>query len=126
MLDVDVGELLFNAASDALAQMEVGFKSHHALTVVLASEGYPKSAVKGRKITGAEVALDDSSTWISHAGTALDDSGNLVSSGGRVLSVTSIAASLEEAQRSAYQRLGQIHLAGSHHRTDIGHRALRS
>ena len=126
LLDVDVGNLLFNAASDALAQMEVGFKPHHALTVVLASEGYPKSAAKGRKITGAEVALDDSSTWISHAGTALDDSGNLVSSGGRVLSVTSIAASLEEAQRSAYQRLGQIHLVGSHHRTDIGHRALRS
>ena len=122
----DVGELLFKAASDELNQMNVEFNDAHALTVVLASEGYPKSAVKGRPILGADTSLDSNATWVSHAGTTLDDDGQLISSGGRVLSVTSVATSLHEAQAMSYQRLSQIQLEGSHHRKDIGHRALDS
>ena len=106
--------------------MNVEFKDAHALTVVLASEGYPKSAVKGRTIVGADPSLDSNATWVSHAGTTLDDDGQLISSGGRVLSVTSVAKSLHEAQALSYQRLSQIQLEGSHHRKDIGHRALES
>ena len=107
-------------------QMHIEFKDEHALTVVLASEGYPKSAVKGRAILGADASLDSNATWVSHAGTTLDDDGQLISSGGRVLSVTSVAKSLHEAQALSYQRLSQIQLDGSHHRKDIGHRALDS
>ena len=53
-----------------------------------------------------------------------DEEGNLVSSGGRVLSVTSVAETLQKAHDLSYQRLQQIRLEGSHYRTDIGHRAL--
>ena len=120
----DVGELLYGAATDKLSHAVVSFKSQHALTVVLASEGYPKSAVKGRKILGAERSLDTSTTWVSHAGTAADGQGNIVSSGGRVLSVTSVSDSLQNARDLSYARIQQIQLEGSHHRTDIGHRAL--
>ncbi|MGA0331697.1 MAG: phosphoribosylamine--glycine ligase [Candidatus Poseidoniaceae archaeon] len=120
----DVGELLYGAATDKLSQAVVSFKSQHALTVVLASEGYPKSAVKGRKILGVERSLDTPSTWVSHAGTAADGQGNIVSSGGRVLSVTSVSDSLQNARDLSYARIQQIQLQGSHHRTDIGHRAL--
>jgi len=120
----DVGELLYGAATDKLSHAVVSFKSQHALTVVLASEGYPKSAVKGRKILGAERSLDTSTTWVSHAGTAADGQGNIVSSGGRVLSVTSVSDSLQNARDLSYARIQQIQLQGSHHRTDIGHRAL--
>lgn len=124
LIDGDVGELLYGAASDQLSEAVVSFKSQHALTVVLASEGYPKSAVKGRKILGVERSLDTSSTWVSHAGTTSDEQGNIVSSGGRVLSVTSVSDSLQNARDLSYARIQQIQLEGSHHRTDIGHRAL--
>ncbi|MGB1793781.1 MAG: phosphoribosylamine--glycine ligase, partial [Candidatus Poseidoniaceae archaeon] len=124
LIDGDVGELLYGAASDQLSKAVVSFKSQHALTVVLASEGYPKSAVKGRKILGVERSLDTSSTWVSHAGTSSDEQDNIVSSGGRVLSVTSVSDSLQNARDLSYARIQQIQLEGSHHRTDIGHRAL--
>ena len=124
LIDSDVGEILFGAANDQLANMNVSFKNQHALTVVLASEGYPQSAIKGRTIDGVNTSQDSRSTWISHAGTGLDSEGNLVSTGGRVLSVTSVAESLEKARDMSYHRLSEIDLDGSHHRLDIGHRAL--
>lgn len=126
LIEGDVGDLLFKAANDQLSEVRVEFKSHHALTVVLASEGYPKSAIKGRRIFGADVTLDSNTTWVSHAGTALDGDGELISSGGRVLSITSVAETLQKAQVLSYQRLSQIQLEGAHHRKDIGHRALGS
>ena len=124
LIDGDVGELLYAASNDKLSSLKVAFHPHHALTVVLASEGYPQSAIKGRIIFGAEHAEDTQETWISHAGTARDEEDNLVSSGGRVLSVTSVAETLQKAHDLSYQRLQQIRLEGSHYRTDIGHRAL--
>ncbi|MDP6866831.1 MAG: phosphoribosylamine--glycine ligase [Candidatus Poseidoniaceae archaeon] len=124
LVDGDVGELLYGAATDQISNMDVSFKSQHALTVVLASEGYPQSAIKGRLIHGADQRSDTSETWVSHAGTALDEQGNLISSGGRVLSVTSVSETLQKARELSYQRLSQIQLEGSHHRLDIGHRAL--
>ncbi|MEC7167430.1 MAG: phosphoribosylamine--glycine ligase [Candidatus Thermoplasmatota archaeon] len=124
LIDGDVGEFLYGAATDQLSDVSVSFKLQHALTVVLASEGYPKSAIKGRKIHGIERSNDTPSTWVSHAGTAVDEQGDIVSSGGRVLSVTSISDSLQHAHDLSYARIGCIQLEGSHHRTDIGHRAL--
>ena len=124
LIDGDVGELLYSASKDQLSSLEVAFHTRHALTVVLASEGYPQSAIKGRIIHGADHGSDISETWVSHAGTARDEENNLVSSGGRVLSVTSVAETLQKAHDLSYQRLQQIRLEGSHYRTDIGHRAL--
>ena len=124
LIDGDVGELLYAASNDQLSSLKVAFHPHHALTVVLASEGYPQSAIKGRIILGAEHADDTQVTWISHAGTARDEEDNLVSSGGRVLSVTSVAETLQKAHDLSYQRMQHIQLDGSHYRTDIGHRAL--
>ena len=72
------------------------------------------------------MTLDSNTTWVSHAGTALDGDGELISSGGRVLSITSVAETLQKAQVLSYQRLSQIQLEGAHHRKDIGHRALGS
>lgn len=124
LVDGDVGELLYATSTDQLSTLEVTFHSKHALTVVLASEGYPQSAIKGRIISGAEHSKDTAETWVSHAGTALDEEHNLISSGGRVLSVTSVAETLQKAHDLSYGRLRHIQLEGSHHRTDIGHRAL--
>lgn len=120
----DVGELLFAAATDSLDQYTISFHDKHCLTVVLAAEGYPQSAIKGRVISGAEIGDDTDDAWVSHAGTGRDDSQQLISTGGRVLATTAIATSLREARARSYQRLQTISLQGSHHRSDIGHRAL--
>ena len=120
----DVGELLYAAATDSLESSSVSFHDMHCLTVVLASEGYPQSAVKGRIILGAERAGDSDDAWVSHAGTGTDDSNRLISTGGRVLATTAIASSLAKARAHSYQRMETISLQGSHHRNDIGHRAL--
>jgi phosphoribosylamine---glycine ligase len=90
-----------------------------AVTVVVAAEGYPGPPRVGDVITGAEGA------GVLHAGTRRRDDGAVVSSGGRVLSVVGTGADLLAARQEAYRRLEQVHLAGSHHRTDIALRAAQ-
>jgi phosphoribosylamine--glycine ligase len=90
-----------------------------AVTVVVAAEGYPGPPRLGDVISGAEA------TGVLHAGTRRRDDGAVVSSGGRVLSVVGTGPDLLAARREAYERLEQVHLAGSHHRTDIALRAAQ-
>ncbi|QYN36181.1 phosphoribosylamine--glycine ligase [Pseudonocardia sp. DSM 110487] len=90
-----------------------------AVTVVVAAEGYPGPPRVGDVITGSEGA------GVLHAGTRRRDDGAVVSSGGRVLSVVGTGADLLAARQEAYDRLEQVHVAGSHHRTDIALRAAQ-
>jgi phosphoribosylamine--glycine ligase len=90
-----------------------------AVTVVVAAEGYPGLARGGDVISGADA------TGVLHGGTRRRDDGAVVSSGGRVLSVVGTGADLLAARQEAYRRLEQVHLAGSHHRTDIALRAAQ-
>jgi phosphoribosylamine--glycine ligase len=90
-----------------------------AVTVVVAAEGYPGPPRVGDVIAGAE------GEGVLHAGTRRRDDGAVVSTGGRVLSVVGTGADLVEARQEAYRRLQRVHLAGSHHRTDIALRAAR-
>jgi phosphoribosylamine--glycine ligase len=86
-----------------------------AVTVVMASEGYPGEFAKGKP-----VSLMTLNPWVEvfHAGTALQD-GLLVTSGGRVLGVSAIGADVERARETAYHAVGQIYFEGSHARKDI-------
>ncbi len=124
LISSDVFEMLFGAATDTLDPTSVDFdSSSSALTVVLASEGYPAGPIKGKVVHGLQEALNEQSyrhSWVNVAGVSKDDSGVLISSGGRVLSCTAMAGSLRDAQVSAYQLLNNIDLEGSHFRTDIG------
>ena len=122
MLKSDAYSLLHAAATDGLHEQVVTFHDAHALTVVLASEGYPASPVKGRPITGLPDASE--TAWVNHAGTGFDDQGRLISTGGRVLTSTAVGPTLADAAKQAYEVLDGINLEGGHFRTDIGHRAL--
>jgi phosphoribosylamine--glycine ligase len=88
-----------------------------AVTVVVAAEGYPGPPRLGDVITGAD------GEGVLHAGTRRRDDGAVVSTGGRVLSVVGTGADLAAARADVYRRLDGVHLAGSHHRTDIAERA---
>ena len=128
LISSDLCDLLLAVAEGRLSNSMPTFANAHALTVVLAAEGYPGPPIKGRIIKG-----DASSKWlemaegkclIHHAGTGFE-SGELISTGGRVLAATGVSGnSLKDAKNLAYMRLSDIELEGSHFRRDIGHRAL--
>ena len=114
--------LLFAAASGELGGMaRPRFSDDVAVTVVLASEGYPETPIIGRTIMGIDTALAIHGVTVAHAATALSG-GALVATGGRVLSVVATGRDFEEARSRAYLALGAIDLEGGQYRTDIAQR----
>ena len=116
-----VGTLLHACATGRLAHEagHAGFDEGAAVTVVLASEGYPGSYPTGVPIDGVEVANSLDGVTVFHSGTARDDNGVLVTAGGRVLAVTGTGATIAEARERAYQGVETIRFEGMHFRTDI-------
>ncbi len=119
---------LFEACVDGtLASHTLEWENKHAVCVVLASGGYPGSYTKGFPITGLDAVLDaveDDDIVVFHAGTAIKN-GQLVTNGGRVLGVTAIADTLEDARTKVYAVIEQhIRFEGMHYRKDIGARPM--
>ena len=113
-------------ATGTVSSHQPTFTEAFAMTVVLASEGYPGPPRKGLPISveTAMVANEHGGAFIHHAGTKYEADDILVSSGGRVLACTGIGQSLDEARNLAYSLMDGIILEGSHYRSDIGFRAL--
>ena len=105
-----------------LAGAEPEWSPDWAVTVVLASRGYPESSSKGDEIAGLR-SIDSLETEIFHAGTAETD-GKVVTAGGRVLNVTGIGASPAEARERAYAAAEKIQFDGKQMRRDIAARAV--
>jgi phosphoribosylamine--glycine ligase len=117
--------LLFAAATGGLGRLPYPrFSSDVAVTVVLASEGYPEAPVTGREITGLDAASAVEGVHITHAATAVLD-GRFIATGGRVLSVVATGPDFATARSRAYEALGRIGLEGSHYRTDIAERVAQ-
>ena len=106
-----------------LAGTVAEFDERWAVTVVLASAGYPQSSSKGDVIAGLEDAARVPDVEVIHAGTARRD-GDIVTAGGRVLNVTALGASPTEARDRAYEAANMISFAGMQMRTDIAERAV--
>ena len=118
LLESSLAEALLAAATGKLAEHpELQWKDGYALTVVLASLGYPAATRTGDVITGAEPGREVDG--VLHAGTKRNENGEIVSAGGRVLNVIGVGSTLEEARNSAYDTLKSISLDGSHFRGDI-------
>jgi phosphoribosylamine--glycine ligase len=120
----DLAEL-FAAAREpgGLAGVTAEFDDDWAVTVVLASAGYPASSSKGDVISGLEAAGAMKDVEVTHAGTALRD-GEVVTAGGRVLNVTATAAGPDQARERAYEAASMISFDGMQLRTDIAARAV--
>ena len=115
--------LLFAASTGGLGSLpRPRFSSDVAVTVVLASEGYPETPITGRVITGLDEALAMPGITIAHAATATLNTTDLVATGGRVLSVVATAPDFAEARARAYRALEVIRLEGGQYRTDIAAR----
>jgi phosphoribosylamine---glycine ligase len=115
LLETPLAGLLHAAATGTLAEHPpLVWRDGAAVTVVVASAGYPEAPRTGDPVTGAD------GEGVLHAGTALAADGSTVSAGGRVLAVTAVGADLVEARQTAYERVARVRLAGAHWRTDIG------
>jgi len=120
-----LSQLLLAAASGELGGVpRPEFSDDVAVTVVLASEGYPESPRTGRIITGLDEAGRVEGVSIAHAATAESDAG-LVATGGRVLSVVATGRGFDEARSRVYEAVGRISLDGAQHRTDIAAQVIR-
>jgi phosphoribosylamine---glycine ligase len=117
-LRTDPLELLLAAARPGgLAGMQLEFSPEWAVTVVLASAGYPESSHSGDPIAGLELLSGD--VEVTHAGTAERPDGTIVTAGGRVLNVTGLGSDAESARAAAYAGAGMISFDGKQMRRDI-------
>ena len=106
-----------------LAGVSAEFTDEWAVTVVLASRGYPGSSSRGEVISGLADAASIDGVEVTHAGTAIED-GEIVTAGGRVLNVTAVGPTPGEARDRAYQAAGLISFEGMQMRADIAARAV--
>ena len=116
-------DLIHACAEGRLGDMKVTWGDDHAMTVVLAANGYPGAYEKGTEIGGLETLTEDSFTQMFHAGTALKD-GKVVATGGRVLNATARGTTLAEAKDRAYALVDAVDWPQGFCRRDIGWRAL--
>ncbi len=119
----ELSTLLLQAACGGLAGVRAEWTPDAAVCVVAASQGYPGSYPKGHEISGLERAGRMDKLVVFHAGTS-HAGGRFLTSGGRVLGVTALAPTLEEAVRRAYAGLNEIHFDGIYYRRDIAYRRL--
>lgn len=123
-MKADLVDVFLACDNGTLTQDMVSWDDDWAVSVVLTSAGYPGSYEKGKVITGIERAEEMEGVTVYHAGTALSD-GKLVTVGGRVLDVTAVAPTFEEARAKAYAACELIDFEGKTFRTDIGLRAVK-
>lgn len=125
-LQNDLVDIIQSTLAGNLADITLSWSQQTAITVVMASPGYPGTYPKNLPISGLEQATKQSTDVIVfHAGTSLDSEGTYRTSGGRVLMVTAMGQTMLSAKKRAYQGVQQISFEGAHYRTDIGDRALR-
>lgn len=123
-LKTDIMDIFEAINKQTLSDLDIEWADEASACVIMASGGYPKSYPKGIEITGLTHGQLDGVT-VYHAGTAVKD-GKLVTSGGRVLGVTALGNTLEEALEKSYDAVNKIHFENAHYRKDIGQRALNA
>lgn len=111
---------IFNAVIDErLETINIEWESNAAVCVIMASGGYPEKYATGYEISGLEDVQSCRETVVFHAGTKYEN-GKYHTAGGRVLGVTAIAVSLDEAIKKSYEGVRKINFTDMHYRTDIG------
>ena len=122
-LESDITDIFLATINSKLSNLEIKWKNESACTIVLASEGYPGSYEKNKKIEGLDNKVNG--VKIFHSGTKLNN-GHFVTNGGRVLSVTALGVNLQVAQAKAYDRCNQVSWDGKIKRHDIGDKEIKN
>ncbi len=124
LLETDLAEILNAVVDVELDKIPVTFSDRSAVTVVMASGGYPGDYETGKPITGLDAAAKLDAVAVFHAGTAHNTDNEVVTSGGRVLTITATGETFEEARERSYAAISRISFEGAQFRTDIGRWAL--
>jgi phosphoribosylamine--glycine ligase len=119
LLEGGFGSVLFAAAGGDLSLVDLKPNGAGAV-VVMSASGYPNSPRRGDKIVGLAAIEDNSAVRVYHSGTSVDQDGDLVTSGGRVLGITALGKSKEEALERASAAVSRVAFDGAHYRRDIG------
>jgi phosphoribosylamine--glycine ligase len=122
-LKSDIVPALMACADGGLKHLDLRWSNDAALTVVMAANGYPDAYKKGSEIRGLEAAAQIDSVQIFHAGTRRDGE-RVLANGGRVLNVTAMAPTVEEARNRAYRAVDLIDWPEGYCRRDIAWRAV--
>lgn len=122
-VQTDLVELCNHCIDGTLDKAQLEIDPRPAVCVVMAAEGYPGTYARGQVITGLEQAAAMKNVEVFHAGTSRQD-GQVVTNGGRVLGVTAIGDTIQEAVKTAYAAVDVIQWEGSWFRRDIAYRAL--
>ncbi len=120
----DLLPVLEATIAGTLQEIKIEWDARPAVCVVMASSGYPGTYEKGKTISGLEAAEQVKEAFVFHAGTAWEN-GNIVTNGGRVLGVTALGDTIQEAINQAYKAVSTIAWEGAYHRKDIGDKALK-
>ena len=123
-LQGDLVDIMLAVAEGRPEDIELSWSNKWAVSVVLASGGYPGSYEKGKVILGVSEAEQLDDVIVFHAGTALNNDGELITAGGRVLNVVALGDTFEEARNRAYEACNLIKFENMQFRSDIGKRAL--
>ncbi len=116
-LKSDLVEIFGAVASGNLKNIDIQFDPRTAATVMLTSGGYPGTYEKGKVITGVD-CVNECITF--HAGTAISSDDKVITAGGRVLALTSLGNTMEEALEKSYKNAEIIHFENKYYRKDIG------
>jgi phosphoribosylamine--glycine ligase len=125
-LKSDLLELLLATVDGQLSAARLEWSDEAALTVVFAANGYPAKPQTGSIIGSLEKASAMTGVTVFHAGTKRNEDGALVANGGRVLAITGLAGTINEARDRAYEAVHSIDWPGGFYRSDIGFRAVGS
>lgn len=123
-LDSDLVEAMEACVDGRLSETALRWTPGASACVIASSAGYPGKYQTGLPIAGLDAAGRVPGVQVFHSGTAAKD-GQVVTAGGRVLAVTAVGDSLQQALDRAYQAMGEIRFDGIYFRRDIGHRALK-
>ena len=119
-LDTDLVDIINAVIDEKLDTIDIKWKKEAAVCIVLASGGYPSKYETGKKIFGLDSkAFEENDLFVYHAGTRLEK-GDVLTAGGRVLGVTAIGDTLDEAIARSYSALKNISFENMHYRNDIG------
>lgn len=123
-LKTDIMDIFEAINNETLSDLDIEWDDRACTCVIMASGGYPKSYPKGIEINGLTDGQLDGVT-VYHAGTKRDGD-KLVTSGGRVLGVTALGETIEDALAKSYAGVEKIKFDGAHYRKDIGQKALNA
>jgi phosphoribosylamine--glycine ligase len=126
LLESDLAETMLACMHGKLEERKIKWSRKSTCCVILAAEGYPESPKTGHRIQGLEDVQMLPDLRVYHSGTITDPRGYMTTAGGRVLGITALAPSLDEAVKNSYKAVNMIHFHEMYFRTDVGQEALES